>query len=126
MPTLDTDMRQRLLAVAGTVADTYLQVDITAQTLALVEQADIAKTYPVSTSKFGAGNQEGSFKTPLGIHRITEKIGAGKVRVPTATGPFSRPLRSRVRQRVRRTRCRTVAVVGRVAPRCADLRKSWQ
>ncbi len=70
-------MRQRLLAVAGTVADTYLQVDITAQTLALVEQADIAKTYPVSTSKFGAGNQEGSFKTPLGIHRITEKIGAG-------------------------------------------------
>ncbi|VAW60289.1 Glutamate synthase [NADPH] large chain [hydrothermal vent metagenome] len=35
------------------------------------------KEYPVSTSRFGVGNQRGSFKTPLGEHRIEQKIGAG-------------------------------------------------
>ncbi len=33
--------------------------------------------YPVSTSSLGAGNQNGSFKTPLGEHSIAQKIGAG-------------------------------------------------
>lgn len=33
--------------------------------------------YPVSTSIFGMGNQNGSFKTPLGEHSIAQKIGAG-------------------------------------------------
>jgi UDP-N-acetylmuramate--alanine ligase len=33
--------------------------------------------FAISTSRFGIGNQEGSFKTPDGIHRICEKIGAG-------------------------------------------------
>ena len=32
-------------------------------------------TYPVSTSKFGLGFQEGSFRTPTGRFRIAEKIG---------------------------------------------------
>jgi lipoprotein-anchoring transpeptidase ErfK/SrfK len=31
--------------------------------------------YPVSTSKFGAGNADGSNQTPLGLHRIADKIG---------------------------------------------------
>lgn len=31
----------------------------------------------VSTSRFGIGQEEGSQKTPLGLHRIAEKIGAG-------------------------------------------------
>ncbi len=31
--------------------------------------------YPVSTSKFGPGSENGSFKTPLGKHIIIEKIG---------------------------------------------------
>lgn len=35
------------------------------------------KTYPVSTSKYGIGNQVGSNKTPLGRHRIEKKIGDG-------------------------------------------------
>ncbi|MEM4233108.1 MAG: L,D-transpeptidase, partial [Thermoplasmata archaeon] len=30
-----------------------------------------------TTSRFGTGNAEGSFRTPTGIHRIAEKIGAG-------------------------------------------------
>jgi L,D-transpeptidase YbiS len=33
--------------------------------------------YPVSTSRFGLGSKEGSFKTPTGKFRIAEKIGAG-------------------------------------------------
>lgn len=33
--------------------------------------------YPVSSSRFGVGAREGTFKTPLGVHRIVEKIGAG-------------------------------------------------
>ena len=31
-----------------------------------------------STSRFGAGQQSGSNRTPLGLHRIAEKIGAGQ------------------------------------------------
>ncbi len=34
-------------------------------------------TYPVSTAANGCGNREGSFQTPLGKHRIAEKIGEG-------------------------------------------------
>jgi len=37
----------------------------------------ILKQYAVSTSRFGVGNQNGSFKTPLGEHCIEQKIGAG-------------------------------------------------
>jgi hypothetical protein len=33
--------------------------------------------YIISTSKFGTGQVSGSNKTPLGLHRIAEKIGAG-------------------------------------------------
>ena len=37
----------------------------------------LRKRYPCSTSRFGIGQAEGSNKTPLGLHRIAEKIGAG-------------------------------------------------
>ena len=33
--------------------------------------------YPISTSGFGLGSAEGSFKTPTGRFRISEKIGVG-------------------------------------------------
>ena len=36
-----------------------------------------AKQYRISTSKFGIGQISGSNQTPLGLHRIAEKIGAG-------------------------------------------------
>ena len=35
------------------------------------------KRFRVSTSRFGSGQKEGSFQTPLGLHRIAEKIGGG-------------------------------------------------
>ena len=35
------------------------------------------RSYPVSTSRFGIGTEEGSMKTPTGRFRVAEKIGAG-------------------------------------------------
>ena len=34
-------------------------------------------TYPISTSKFGLGDERGSFRTPLGNLEIADKIGDG-------------------------------------------------
>jgi lipoprotein-anchoring transpeptidase ErfK/SrfK len=36
---------------------------------------ELLRTYPVSTSRFGLGTEEGSFKTPLGSFEICEKHG---------------------------------------------------
>jgi lipoprotein-anchoring transpeptidase ErfK/SrfK len=33
------------------------------------------ESFPISTSKYGEGSIENSFKTPLGFHEIKEKIG---------------------------------------------------
>jgi len=41
------------------------------------EQKEVLFEYPVSTSSFGVGNQNGSYKTPLGEHSIAQKIGDG-------------------------------------------------
>lgn len=37
----------------------------------------LEKTYRISTSRFGIGQSAGSNCTPLGLHRIAEKIGGG-------------------------------------------------
>ncbi len=38
---------------------------------------DPVKKFPCSTSRFGIGQTEGSNGTPLGLHRVVEKIGGG-------------------------------------------------
>ncbi len=50
-------------------------VSLERQKLYLIDGDKIIREYQVSTSKYGAGNEEGSFKTPKGIHRIYKKIG---------------------------------------------------
>jgi L,D-peptidoglycan transpeptidase YkuD (ErfK/YbiS/YcfS/YnhG family) len=55
-----------------------LIVSITEQTVSLFEQNKFVKNLPCSTSRFGIGQKEGSNRTPLGLHRIAEKIGAGE------------------------------------------------
>ena len=40
------------------------------------EHDQVFKTYKVSTSKFGVGEENNSFKTPRGTHCIRAKIGA--------------------------------------------------
>ena len=54
-----------------------LRVSLAAQTLALTRGGALEKTYTVSTSKHGAGETHGSFKTPRGRHIVRAKIGAG-------------------------------------------------
>ncbi len=54
-----------------------IRVSIAAQRLELVENGAVIASYPVSTSRFGVGTEEGSFKTPLGRFQIAEKIGDG-------------------------------------------------
>ena len=55
----------------------YLVVSIEKQTLFVCSNNAIVERYNVSTSRFGNGNRENSLKTPLGVHRIREKYGAG-------------------------------------------------
>jgi lipoprotein-anchoring transpeptidase ErfK/SrfK len=54
-----------------------LSISLAAQTLALTRGGALEKTYAVSTSKHGAGEMHGSFKTPRGRHVVRAKIGAG-------------------------------------------------
>jgi len=56
-----------------------IEVDISDQRLYLLCRYGNkeVKIYPVSTSKYGIGNQAGSNKTPLGRHYIKNKIGDG-------------------------------------------------
>jgi hypothetical protein len=63
------------LSIAPT--QSVLVVNIPDQTVSLFEQNKFVKKLPCSTSRFGIGQIEGSNQTPLGLHRIAEKIGAG-------------------------------------------------
>ncbi|MDQ7014795.1 MAG: L,D-transpeptidase, partial [Gammaproteobacteria bacterium] len=45
------------------------------QTLLLCEAESVMATYSISTSRYGLGGTEGSYKSPLGKHRIAAKIG---------------------------------------------------
>src|SRR5260370_35794722 len=53
-----------------------IHVSIRDQQLTVVEDEKPIRTYPVSTSRFGIGTEEGSFKTPTGRFRVAEKIGS--------------------------------------------------
>jgi len=55
----------------------YLVQSIETQSLFVCEKNTVVEQYSASTSRFGNSNRENSFKTPPGIHRIKNKIGAG-------------------------------------------------
>jgi len=57
-----------------------LCVDVTAQRLHWLRASADAVQFPISTSRFGVGCREGSNRTPLGLHRVEQKIGAGAAR----------------------------------------------
>lgn len=52
-------------------------ISLERQKLYVIDGDKIIKEYPVSTSKYGKGNDKDSEKTPTGIHRIYKKIGEG-------------------------------------------------
>ena len=53
-----------------------IRINVGQQKLYLLNEAgETISEYPVSTSKYGTGSESGSEKTPLGLHRIKDKIG---------------------------------------------------
>ena len=63
-------------------APTKITISIRDQLLTLKRGKETLRSYPVSTSRFGVGTEEGSFKTPTGRFRVAKKIGRD---APTGT-----------------------------------------
>ncbi len=53
----------------------FILVKVDSQELFYLKKGEIVQKYSVSTSAYGTGSKENSFKTPLGRHKIDEKIG---------------------------------------------------
>lgn len=69
---------------------TTLRVSIPQQIVEVIHEGKPIWAASVSTSRYGTGSEEGSYKTPLGRFTIAEKIGHGaptgmifKARIPT-------------------------------------------
>jgi L,D-transpeptidase YbiS len=56
-------------------SQTAIRISIGDQKLELWRKGKRVRTFPVSTSRFGLGTEEGSFRTPLGRFVVAEKIG---------------------------------------------------
>jgi len=67
------------LASCATQKDVQHRVVISVkdQRLALLDRETPVAIYPVSTSKYGVGDWQGSYRTPLGELEIAQKIGDG-------------------------------------------------
>ncbi len=53
-----------------------IKINITKQILYHHRKTGVVCAYPVSTASRGIGNQQGSYQTPWGRHKIYRKIGA--------------------------------------------------
>jgi len=69
---------QRLESTVGGQPDgPVIVVDPASQTLYLLRNGELIQRYPVSTATAGLGCRDGSYQTPVGVHRICAKIGDG-------------------------------------------------
>jgi lipoprotein-anchoring transpeptidase ErfK/SrfK len=100
MPSLD-------FVASGKTGMKTIHVSIRDQRLTLNEDERPIRTYPVSTSRFGVGTEEGSLKTPTGRFRVAQKIGAGMPsgtvfvgRVPLEPGEMPPPTEDLVMSRI--------------------------
>ncbi|MDB4178353.1 L,D-transpeptidase [Gammaproteobacteria bacterium] len=57
-----------------------IEIDISKQRLFLLDNIEIVRSYPISSSKYGEGSTQNSFKTPLGNHVIKEMIGNNAIK----------------------------------------------
>jgi lipoprotein-anchoring transpeptidase ErfK/SrfK len=64
-----------VLTPTRATAEPSIVVSVADQTLALVEGGVVREKFPVSTSKFGLGDNPNSYATPLGSLEIASKIG---------------------------------------------------
>lgn len=55
--------------------NSLLFVGANRQKMYLIKNNELIRTYDVSTSKFGCGQEFASRKTPLGLHKISSKLG---------------------------------------------------
>ncbi len=60
------------------MSERHVRISLAAQRLDLLEGDDVVNSYPISTSKHGAGEQTDSYQTPRGRHIIRAKIGASE------------------------------------------------
>lgn len=88
-------------------SEPIIRISVRDQRLELVSGASVLSSYPISTSRFGLGSEEGSMKTPLGKFKIGEKIGAGmpsgavfRSRIPLAPGDAPPPSNDLVLSRI--------------------------
>ena len=58
--------------------DSFIDISISTQRLALIQHGQVLQSYPISSAKNGPGELKGSECTPTGWHRIRAKIGAGQ------------------------------------------------
>ncbi len=62
-----------------TTSRPIIYIDSQQQLLSCISADDKSpQSYPVSTSRYGLGQLQGSLKTPSGIHKIAQKIGASE------------------------------------------------
>lgn len=55
----------------------YLHIILDDQRLRLVDSGRVVREYPVSTGAAGAGERNGSGRTPRGWHQVRARIGSG-------------------------------------------------
>src|SRR2546429_1539961 len=65
----------RAITVPTPTLSTRVIISVRDQKLMLIENGTIAATYPVSTSKYGLGDNWNSLATPLGLLQVAQKIG---------------------------------------------------
>lgn len=84
-----------------------IRISVRDQRLDLLSGENVLSSYPVSTSRFGLGSEEGSMKTPLGKFKIGDKIGHGlpvgtvfRSRIPLAPEEVTLPTDDQVLSRI--------------------------
>src|ERR1700738_5097084 len=78
-------MKQRLYALSILLATAHISwalstateivISVPDQQLAVIDRGKLISKYPISTSKFGLGDGNGSYRTPLGVLFVPAKFG---------------------------------------------------
>jgi len=118
-------------------------ISVRDQKLAVVRDGELVDRYPISTSRFGTGDNFSSYKTPLGELRVCDKIGedlspGAVIRHRSATGevlPVNVPGRDPIVTRViwldglepqnRNARSRGIYIHGTPEERTIGMPTSW-
>lgn len=76
---LSENLKEVSLQVLNNFSDSitspWLLVDSTSQSMFVMDDQLPISHYSISTSKYGMGCEQDSFKTPTGAHKIAKKIG---------------------------------------------------